>query len=221
MSAESRCRGCGGVLPGSALRGLCPVCLLREGLNGDDSAPNDSGFPANPARGRVTAGVRGTLAETLGTVPQTLLRDTDPGPMVLPGSPEMPAAGDRSGRLQLLGEIARGGMGAVLKGRDNDIGRDLAVKVSARVAPRQARPDSPIHRGGTDRRPVAAPGNRADLRARYLRRSAPLFRDEAGQGPDAVEPPRRATRSGARPAHAISRSSRPSARRWLTRTLEA
>jgi serine/threonine-protein kinase len=41
----------------------------------------------------------------------------------------MPAAGDRPGRLQLLGEIARGGMGAVLKGRDNDIGRDLAVKV--------------------------------------------------------------------------------------------
>ncbi len=33
------------------------------------------------------------------------------------------------GDLQLLGEIARGGMGAVLKGRDPDLGRDLAVKV--------------------------------------------------------------------------------------------
>src|SRR5439155_23792537 len=32
-------------------------------------------------------------------------------------------------RLQLLGEIARGGMGAVLKGRDVDLGRDLAIKV--------------------------------------------------------------------------------------------
>jgi serine/threonine-protein kinase len=31
--------------------------------------------------------------------------------------------------LQLLGEIAHGGMGAVLKGRDVDLGRDLAVKV--------------------------------------------------------------------------------------------
>jgi serine/threonine-protein kinase len=41
----------------------------------------------------------------------------------------MPPAGDRPGRLQLLGEIARGGMGAVLKGRDPDLGRDLAVKV--------------------------------------------------------------------------------------------
>jgi serine/threonine-protein kinase len=41
----------------------------------------------------------------------------------------MPEPSDRSGRLQLLGEIARGGMGAVLKGRDVDLGRDLAVKV--------------------------------------------------------------------------------------------
>src|SRR5262249_57329862 len=32
-------------------------------------------------------------------------------------------------RYQLQGEIARGGMGAVLRGRDVDLGRDLAVKV--------------------------------------------------------------------------------------------
>jgi serine/threonine-protein kinase len=45
----------------------------------------------------------------------------------------MPAAAERPGtpppRLQLVGEIARGGMGAVLKGRDTDLGRDVAVKV--------------------------------------------------------------------------------------------
>jgi serine/threonine-protein kinase len=41
----------------------------------------------------------------------------------------MPAPAERSSRLQLLGEIAHGGMGAILKGRDVDIGRDLAVKV--------------------------------------------------------------------------------------------
>jgi hypothetical protein len=41
----------------------------------------------------------------------------------------MPAPADRGGRLQLHREIARVGMGAVLKGRDADLGRDLAVKV--------------------------------------------------------------------------------------------
>ena len=41
----------------------------------------------------------------------------------------MSTPADHAGRLQLFGEIARGGMGAVLKGRDTDLGRELAVKV--------------------------------------------------------------------------------------------
>src|SRR5262245_57089856 len=58
-----------------------------------------------------------------------LLRDdpSDQVRVVQPASPEMPRV--RSDRYQLLGEIARGGMGVVLKGRDPDLGRDLAVKV--------------------------------------------------------------------------------------------
>ena len=77
--------------------------------------------------------VLGKLCETIGSTPRVLLRDTDPAsapePVVQPGSAEMPVPRDRSSRLQLLGEIAHGGMGAVLKGRDTDLGRDLAVKV--------------------------------------------------------------------------------------------
>jgi len=69
----------------------------------------------------------------LANVPHVLLRDTEPGsdgdPLIQPLSPEMPALADRPARLQLFGEIARGGMGAILKGRDVDMGRELAVKV--------------------------------------------------------------------------------------------
>jgi serine/threonine-protein kinase len=36
---------------------------------------------------------------------------------------------DPQGRIRLDGEIASGGMGTVLKGRDTDLGRDIAVKV--------------------------------------------------------------------------------------------
>jgi serine/threonine-protein kinase len=44
-------------------------------------------------------------------------------------SDAMPPPEQTGGRYQLQGEIARGGMGAVLRGRDVDLGRDLAVKV--------------------------------------------------------------------------------------------
>ena len=80
------------------------------------------------------ASVLAAPTATVGSVPHVLLRhDTDTGephsPVLEPSSPEMPDLPDRSARLQLFGEIARGGMGAVLRGRDVDLGRDLAVKV--------------------------------------------------------------------------------------------
>jgi serine/threonine-protein kinase len=58
-----------------------------------------------------------------------VLRDdpSDHAPIVRPFSADMPKADP--GRLQLFGEIARGGMGVILKGRDPALGRDLAIKV--------------------------------------------------------------------------------------------
>src|SRR5262249_49395045 len=55
--------------------------------------------------------------------------DTEVMPLVRPQSNGVPAARDAGGRYHLVGEIARGGMGVVLQGRDLCLGRDLAVKV--------------------------------------------------------------------------------------------
>jgi serine/threonine-protein kinase len=46
-----------------------------------------------------------------------------------PLSADMPDVLDAAGRYQLDGEIARGGVGIVFKGRDTFLGRDVAVKV--------------------------------------------------------------------------------------------
>jgi serine/threonine-protein kinase len=69
------------------------------------------------------------LTRIFGAIPRVLLCDTedDNETFVLqPASPEMPWG---AGRYQFLGQIGQGGMGAILKGRDPDLCRDLAVKV--------------------------------------------------------------------------------------------
>ena len=118
MIGTEPCPKCGSIPAAGSPGGLCPRCLLGGVLEGE---PPPS-----------TSGILETLT-FVGSMPRIMLRDTEPfsgpGPVIMPTSPEMPDPSQRTCHLQLLGEIARGGMGAVLKGRDNDLGRDLAVKV--------------------------------------------------------------------------------------------
>src|SRR5689334_1648079 len=137
MAHDRLCPRCGRPLPADARPGTCPACLLRAGLEpGSSAEPLDAsdgasvtiGFEStNPGR------VLGSLARSIGSIPRLLLpdtRDDDRGLAVIkPSSDEMPPPAERGDRYLLFGEIARGGMGAVLKGRDPDLGRDLAVKV--------------------------------------------------------------------------------------------
>src|SRR5262245_7120574 len=81
-----------------------------------NDAALDAGLAA--AFGPVTAGW---------SSPPLLRDDSSDGPLVQAASPEMPRTA--SDRYQLLGEIARGGMGVILKGRDPHLGRDMAFKV--------------------------------------------------------------------------------------------
>ena len=118
----------------------CPDCRKRVAEMSADSflgrirdAQKPSDNSARGGTGLVPSSALARIAATVGQVPHVLLRDSDlengPGPIVKLSSTEIPELSERPDRYQLFGEIARGGMGAVLKGRDNDLGRDLAVKV--------------------------------------------------------------------------------------------
>src|SRR5687767_10757131 len=97
-----------------------------------DNRPADGARP-DETMGFANAGqsVLHSLGQNLPGVPRVMLREeakSGESVVLQPQSSEMPAAKSNS-RYQLHGEIARGGMGAILKGRDTDLGRDLAIKV--------------------------------------------------------------------------------------------
>ncbi len=101
----------------------------------DLSAPSDSldaGLAAGFRRLLDAPGsVLSRLRSTLGPLRPVVLREADgeSSLLVKPRTDAMPTAEQAGDRYQLSGEIARGGMGAILRGRDVDLGRDLAVKV--------------------------------------------------------------------------------------------
>jgi WD40 repeat protein/serine/threonine protein kinase len=105
-----------------------PPANLAEVLN----AGLASAFDAEAAvvMGRSGHSVFKQIGATI-NLPRVVLREAeteDPDPIQRLQSPELPVQQEDS-RYQLQGEIARGGMGAIIKGRDTDLGRDLAIKV--------------------------------------------------------------------------------------------
>ena len=149
MAAEGFCPDCGSKQPANSPNGLCPLCLLRLGLSVDRGAGRSGDLDpgrtvdftgglrqwprhafSDGAGDSAASGILMTLDRSMGPVPRVLLRDAPSDVrLIRPRSPEMPDLSGQPGRYHLVGEVARGGMGAVLQGRDVDLGRDLAIKV--------------------------------------------------------------------------------------------
>jgi eukaryotic-like serine/threonine-protein kinase len=108
----------------------------RQPLDEDESGPLHAGLRAAFGPDSTEAvwrdgGVLAALHASSGVSSRILLRDEpgEPAGVVNPRSPEAGAMARGAGRYQVAGEIARGGVGVVLRGRDVDLGRDVAMKM--------------------------------------------------------------------------------------------
>src|SRR5262249_16834724 len=90
--------------------------------------------PADSLDAGLAAGFRKSAqgpSSSLGDMRPVLLKEAqgESAHVVKPKSDAMPPAEQTGTRYQLQGEIARGGMAAVRRGRDVDLARDVAVEV--------------------------------------------------------------------------------------------
>ncbi len=86
--------------------------------------------PPDPAAPRPGDSVLDVLRARAGVEARVRLRDESLGlgPIQLTNPSERSSPGRRAGKYHVQGELARGGVGAVFKGLDADLGREVAIK---------------------------------------------------------------------------------------------
>lgn len=135
MTARNTCPDCGSQLSSSLPFDLCPLCMLRLGVALSAAPERQSGserssdLESGASRRNGISDHRPSESDRNGAIARIAVAHlSDPAPPVSTDSPQIPILPE-STRYQLIGEVARGGMGAIFEGRDLDLGRDLAVKV--------------------------------------------------------------------------------------------
>ena len=168
---------------------LCSSCGARLRSENQESRYPGSLTEPSGSVGSTPGGSRVLQTQALATdsVPRVRLRDvtaagTEPPAGPSSGSAEMRGQAQGRPRLEFFGEIARGGMGAVLMGRDIDwAGSSPSRSCSSRHR------DEPTRSTGSSRKPRLADNSstrgRPGLRAGLVRRPPPVLRHEAGPGP--------------------------------------
>jgi serine/threonine protein kinase len=114
MAERERCRNCGGEMPGNAPQGLCPACLLRQGLESQETS-------------------RSVDIERTPTLDPDRASTRDPSRS--PPQPDAPPADaadaeprGASQRFRVVRLRGKGGLGEVLLARDDQLNRDVALK---------------------------------------------------------------------------------------------